>query len=137
MARWLMKTEPEDYSWEDLVADGRTFWDGVRNHQAAANMRAMKEGEEAFFYRSLVEPSVIGIMRIVREAYPDPDDPAGKWVRVDVAPVRSLPREVSLKAIKADPALADLALVRQSRLSVMPVGDAHWALILRMAGLDA
>ena len=137
MARWLMKTEPDDYSWDELVADGRTWWDGVRNHQAAANMRAMREGEEAFFYRSLVDPAVIGIMRIVREAYPDPDDPAGKWVRVDVAPVRPLPREVSLKAIKADPAFADLALVRQSRLSVMPVGDAHWALILKMAGLDA
>lgn len=134
MAQWLMKTEPGDYSWDQLVAEGGTGWDGVRNHQAAANMRAMKKGEQAFFYRSLVEPAVIGIMEIVREAYADPDDPDGRWVRVDVAPVRPLPREVSLKAIKADPAFADLALVRQSRLSVMPVGDAHWALILRMGG---
>ncbi|HRY23320.1 MAG: EVE domain-containing protein [Geminicoccaceae bacterium] len=137
MAQWLMKTEPEDYSWDRLVAEGGTGWDGVRNHQAAANMRAMQKGDRAFFYRSLVDPAVIGIMEITRAAYADPDDPAGKWVRVDVAPVRPLPREVSLKAIKADPALADLALVRQSRLSVMPVSDAHWALITRMAGLDA
>jgi predicted RNA-binding protein with PUA-like domain len=137
MAQWLMKTEPEDYSWDRLVAEGGTGWDGVRNHQAAANMRAMQKGDRAFFYRSLVDPAIIGIMEITRAAYADPDDPAGKWVRVDVAPVRPLPREVSLKAIKADPALADLALVRQSRLSVMPVSDAHWALITRMAGLDA
>ncbi|MCB1888983.1 MAG: EVE domain-containing protein [Rhodocyclaceae bacterium] len=137
MAQWLMKTEPEDYSWDRLVAEGGTGWDGVRNHQAAANMRAMQKGDRAFFYRSLVDPAVIGIMEITRAAYADPDDLAGKWVRVDVAPVRPLPREVSLKAIKADPALADLALVRQSRLSVMPVSDAHWALITRMAGLDA
>jgi predicted RNA-binding protein with PUA-like domain len=137
MAQWLMKTEPEDYNWDRLVAEGGTGWDGVRNHQAAANMRAMQKGDRAFFYRSLVDPAVIGIMEITRAAYADPDDPAGKWVRVDVAPVRPLPREVSLKAIKADPALADLALVRQSRLSVMPVSDAHWALITRMAGLDA
>lgn len=136
MAQWLMKTEPGDYSWDRLLADGGTGWDGVRNHQAAANMRAMQQGDQAFFYRSLVDPAVIGIMEVTRAAYPDPDDPAGKWVRVDVAPVRPLPREVSLKAIKADPALADLALVRQSRLSVMPVSDAHWALISRMGGLD-
>ncbi len=136
MAQWLMKTEPGDYSWDRLLADGGTGWDGVRNHQAAANMRAMQKGDRVFFYRSLVDPAVIGIMAVTRAAYPDPDDPAGKWVRVDVAPVRPLPREVSLKAIKADPALADLALVRQSRLSVMPVSDAHWALITRMGGLD-
>lgn len=136
MAQWLMKTEPGDYSWDRLLADGGTGWDGVRNHQAAANMRAMQKGDRVFFYRSLVDPAVIGIMEVTRAAYPDPDDPAGKWVRVDVAPVRPLPREVSLKAIKADPALADLALVRQSRLSVMPVSDAHWALITRMGGLD-
>ncbi len=137
MAQWLMKTEPGDYSWDQLVAEGKTGWDGVRNHQAAANMRAMQKGDRAFFYRSLVDPAVIGIMEVTRAAYADPDDPAGKWVRVDVAPVRPLPREVSLKAIKADPALADLALVRQSRLSVMPVSDAHWALISRMGGLDS
>ncbi len=129
-----MKTEPGDYSWDQLLRDGRTEWDGVRNHQAAANMRAMRKGEHGFFYRSLKDPAVIGVIEITREAFPDPDDPEGRWVRVEVAPVAALPAEVSLKAIKAEPRLADLALVRQSRLSVMPVSDAHWQLICRMAG---
>lgn len=135
VARWLMKTEPADYSWERLVADGKTEWDGVRNHQAAANMRAMKKGDKVFFYRSLKAPAVVGIMEITREAFPDPDpnNTDGKWVRVEVAPVEPLPAEVSLKAIKADARLNDLALVRQSRLSVMPVSEAHWQLICQMA----
>lgn len=133
MARWLMKTEPEDYSWDRLVAEGRTEWDGVRNHQAAANMRAMQVGDRGFFYRSLKDPAVVGIFEVTRTAFPDPDDPDGKWVRVEVAPVEALANEVSLKAIKADGRLADLALVRQSRLSVMPVSDAHWAIICAMA----
>ena len=136
MAKWLMKTEPGDYSWDQLVADGRTEWNGVRNHQAAANMRAMKVGERGFFYRSLVDPAVIGIIEVVKEAYPAPDDPTGKFVQVDVAPVAALPKAVSLKAIKAEPRLADLALVRQSRLSVMPVSDAHWEIIRAMAEQD-
>ena len=133
MARWLMKTEPGDYSWERLLEDGKTEWDGVRNHQAAANMRAMQVGDKAFFYRSLKDPAVLGIIEVTRSAFPDPDDPDGKWVRVEVAPVEALPSEVSLKAIKAEERLGDLALVRQSRLSVMPVSDAHWQLICRMA----
>jgi predicted RNA-binding protein with PUA-like domain len=133
MAKWLMKTEPGDYSWDRLLADGKTEWDGVRNHQAAANMRAMQVGDQAFFYRSLKDPAVLGIIEVTRRAFPDPDDPEGKWVRVEVAPVEALPNEVSLKAIKAEERLADLALVRQSRLSVMPVSDAHWDLICRMA----
>jgi predicted RNA-binding protein with PUA-like domain len=133
MAKWLMKTEPGDYSWDRLLADGKTEWDGVRNHQAAANMRAMQVGDKAFFYRSLKDPAVLGIIEVTRQAFPDPDDPDGKWVRVEVAPVEALPNEVSLKAIKAEERLADLALVRQSRLSVMPVSDAHWDLICRMA----
>lgn len=132
-----MKTEPGDYSWDRLIADGRTEWDGVRNHQAAANMRAMQKGDEVFFYRSLESPAVIGIMEVTREAFPDPDDPDGRWVRVEVAPLMALPMEVPLKAIKADARLADLALVRQSRLSVMPVSDAHWALICELAGHEA
>lgn len=132
-----MKTEPGDYSWDRLLADGRTEWDGVRNHQAAANMRAMKKGDRAFFYRSLKDPAVLGIMEVTREAFPDPDEADGKWVRVEVAPVEPLPAEVSLKAIKAEPRLADLALVRQSRLSVMPVSDAHWQLICQMAEAGA
>jgi len=132
-----MKTEPGDYSWDRLLADGRTEWDGVRNHQAAANMRAMKRGDRAFFYRSLKDPAVIGIIEVTREAFPDPDDADGKWVRVEVAPVEPLPAEVSLKAIKAEPRLADLALVRQSRLSVMPVSEAHWQLIRQIAEAGA
>ncbi len=136
MAHWLMKSEPEDYSWERLVADGETEWSGVRNHQAAANMRAMQLGERAFFYRSMVEPAIVGVMTISTEAYPAEDDPTGKFVRVRVKPVRPVVREVSLKAIKADPRFADLALVRQSRLSVSPVGDAHWRSLCEMAGID-
>ena len=128
-----MKTEPGDYSWDRLVEDGKTEWDGVRNHQAAANMRAMQVGDRAFFYRSLKDPAVIGIIKVTRPAFADPDDPDGKWVRVEVAPVEPLPNEVSLKAIKADGRLADFALVRQSRLSVMPVSEAHWAIICEMA----
>jgi predicted RNA-binding protein with PUA-like domain len=133
MAYWLFKTEPGDYSWDEFVADGRTEWDGVKNHQAAANMRAMKVGDKAYFYRSLKNPAVIGIMEVVREAYPDPDDRTGKFVRVDVAPVAPLPSEVPLAAIKADGRLDELALVRQSRLSVMPVSDEHWAIIDELA----
>jgi predicted RNA-binding protein with PUA-like domain len=135
MAHWLMKTEPEDYSWERLVADGETEWTGVRNHQAAANMRAMRLGEQVFFYRSVVEPAILGIMTVSAEWYPDPGDRDGKFVRVKVKPDRPLPQAVSLKAIKADPRFADLALVRQSRLSVMPVGDQHWRILCGMAGL--
>ena len=137
MAKWLMKTEPGDYSWDQLLLDGKTEWDGVRNHQAAANMRAMRVGDRAFFYRSLKNPAVIGIIGVTRAAFADPDDPEGKWVRVEVAPVEALPQEVSLKAIKADERLHDLALVRQSRLSVMPVSDAHWDLICRMAEAES
>ncbi len=136
MAQWLMKTEPEDFSWDQLVAEGETEWTGVRNHQAAANMRAMKLGEPVFFYRSVVDPAILGIMTVSATWYPDASDPGGKFVRVKVKPDRPLPREVSLKAIKADPRFADLALVRQSRLSVMPVGDAHWQMLLDMGGAN-
>ena len=136
MAYWLFKTEPNDYSWDAFVADGRTDWDGVKNHQAARNMKAMAVGDRAFFYRSVKNPAVLGIMEVVAEAYPDPDDPAGPFVRVDLVPVRPLPEPVTLAAIKATPELADLALVRQSRLSVMPVEPAAWDRICRMGGLD-
>ena len=135
-AYWLLKTEPEDYSWERLVADGETEWTGVRNHQAAGNMRAMKLGERAFFYRSVVEPAILGVMAVSAEWYPDPDDASGKFVRVKVKPLLPAPRPVPLKAIKADPRLADLALVRQSRLSVMPVSEGHWRILCEMAGLE-
>ena len=135
MAHWLMKAEPDDYSWEQLVADGETEWTGVRNHQAAANMRAMKLGEPVFFYRSVVEPAIVGVMRISAEAYPDPKDATGKFVRVKVKPDRPLPQEVPLKAIKADPRFAELPLVRQSRLSVQPVSEAYWRMLCELGGL--
>ena len=137
MAYWLMKTEPEDYAWEQLVEDGGATWDGVRNHQAARNMRAMRKGDRAFFYRSVADPAVVGVMEIVREAYEDPDDPRQSFVLVDVAPVRPARREVGLKQIKAEPRLGHLALVRQSRLSVSPVDEAAWRLICEMAGIEA
>ncbi|TVQ37335.1 MAG: EVE domain-containing protein [Geminicoccaceae bacterium] len=136
MAYWLFKTEPGDYSWERFIADQRTEWNGVRNHQAAANMRAMQAGERAFFYRSVKDPAVLGIMEIVRTAYAAPDDPAGKFVQVDVVPLEALPEPVTLAAIKATPELQDLALVRQSRLSVMPIADDAWRRICRMGGLE-
>lgn len=137
MAYWLMKTEPGDYTWQRLVADGVAEWDGVHNHQAANNMRAMKQGERVFFYRSMKDPAVVGVMEIVREAYDDPNDPKQSFVLVDVAPVAAVADEVTLKQIKADPRLQHLALVRQSRLSVSPVDDDAWRIICEMAGIEA
>ena len=131
MAHWLMKSAPGSYSWQDLVRDGSTEWDGVRNNAARLHLKAMKPGDEAFFYHSMDERSVIGIMRIVREAGPDPKD--SDWVSVKVEPVRALERPVTLKEIKAEPRLAKMELIRQSRLSVAPVRDEEWALLLQMA----
>jgi predicted RNA-binding protein with PUA-like domain len=136
MAYWLMKTEPEDYSWDRLVAEGGTEWTGVRNHQAAANMRAMKAGESVFFYRSVTDPAIVGVMAVAAEWYPDVADPTGKFVRVKVRPSRPVAQEVTLKSIKADSRLADLALVRQSRLSVVPVPEPHWRILCGMAGIE-
>ena len=137
MVYWLMKTEPGDYGWEQLVEDGTAVWDGVHSHQAARNMRAMRKGDRAFFYRSMQDPAVVGVMEIVREAYEDPDDPRRSFVLVDVKPVMAAAREVGLKEIKSDPRLQHLALVRQSRLSVSPVDDTAWRLICEMAGIEA
>lgn len=131
MARWLMKSEPSKYGWTDLVRDGSTEWDGVRNNAARLHLKAMKRGDEAFFYHSMDERSVIGIMRVTREAAPDPKDPG--WVSVEVEPVRALERPVTLKEIKADSRLQKMELIRQSRLSVAPVRDEEWAAILEMA----
>jgi len=137
MAHWLMKSEPDAYSWDDLVRDGRTEWDGIHNHQAAANMRKMAVGDRVFFYRSQKDPAVVGIMEIERAAYEDPDDPAQSFVLVDVKPVKPVANEVSLRQIKADPRLGHLALVRQSRLSVSAIDDEAWAIICGMAGVEA
>ena len=130
MAYWLMKSEPESYSWQQLVRDGGTEWDGVRNNAARLHLKAMKRGDEAFFYHSMSDKAVVGIMRIAREAAPDPKD--GDWVSVRVEPVRALERPVSLKEIKAEPALAKMELIRQSRLSVAPVRAEEWVRIVEM-----
>jgi predicted RNA-binding protein with PUA-like domain len=130
MAHWLMKSEPGVYSWDDLMRDQATEWDGVRNPTARIHLRAMQAGDEAFFYHSGDERQVVGIMRVTREARPDPKD--ANWVSVAVAPVRPL-APVTLKAIKAEPSLAKMELVRLSRLSVSPVRDAEWDKILTMA----
>lgn len=132
MAHWLMKTEPGTYSWADLVRDGPTEWDGVRNNAARLHLRAMKSGDEAFFYHSGDERAVIGIMRITREAVPDPND--ASWVSVQVEPMRALSTPVTLKQIKGQPRLANMELIRQSRLSVSPVRGDEWEVVLEMGG---
>ena len=131
MAHWLMKSEPESYSWSDLVRDGGTEWDGVRNNAARLHLKAMKVGDEAFFYHSMSDKAVVGIMRIARAAQPDPKDP--DWVSVRVEPVRPLARPVTLAEIKAEPRLAKMELIRQSRLSVAPVRDEEWKVVLELA----
>lgn len=134
MAHWLIKSEPSVYSWDQFVKDKKTSWTGVRNAQAAINLKAMKVGDLCFFYHSNEGKEIVGIAKVAKTAYPDPTDKAGKAVTVDVAPVEPLKQPVTLAAIKADPKFKDLGLVRQSRLSVSPVGDEHWKLILKMAG---
>jgi predicted RNA-binding protein with PUA-like domain len=130
MAYWLMKSEPSSYSWDDLVRDGGTEWDGVRNNAARLHLKAMKTGDEAFFYASMTDKAVVGIMRITREAQPDPKD--ADWISVRVEPVRSI-RPVTLKDIKTEPKLTKMELIRQSRLSVAPVRDDEWLVVLEMA----
>ena len=130
MAKWLMKSEPGSYGWDDLVRDGGTEWDGVRNPTARINLRAMKVGDEAFFYYSMDERQIVGIMRVAREAQPDAKDP--NWVSVRVEPVRPI-GPVTLKSIKAEPKLAQMELLRQSRLSVAPVRNEEWKDVLEMA----
>ena len=133
MAYWLMKSEPGTYSWDDLVRDGATFWDGVRNPAARINLRAMRPGDQAFFYHSGEVRAVVGVMRITGPSEPDGED--GAWAKVPVEPVRAL-GPVTLKAIKAEPALAKMELIRQSRLSVSPVREEEWAAILDLAAGD-
>nr|NUR37220.1 EVE domain-containing protein [Sphingomonas sp.] len=127
-----MKSEPESYGWSDLVRDGGTEWDGVRNNAARLHLKAMTKGDEAFFYHSMSGKAVVGIMRITREAQPDPKDK--EWVSVRVEPVKELKRPVTLAEIKGEPKLSKMELIRQSRLSVAPVRDEEWARILEMAG---
>lgn len=138
MAYWLFKSEPGTWSWNDQVAAGESGaeWDGVRNYQAANNMKAMVVGDRGFFYHSVNEKQVVGVVEVSREYYPDPTDPSGRFGMVDVRAIKAVGAPVTLAAIKAEPALADLALVRQSRLSVVPVGDHEWQIICTMAGID-
>ena len=132
MAYWLMKSEPDVYPWSRLVKEKRAAWDGVRNHQAAANLKAMRVGDEALFYHSNVGKEVVGVMKIVRTAYPDPGDVAGTFVMVDVAPVQALKHPVGLAAIKADRILGGMAMVRQGRLSVSPVTETEWRRVMAL-----
>lgn len=131
MARWLMKSEPESYSWDDLVRDGATEWDGVRNPAARLHLKAMQPGDQALFYHSGKEKAAVGVMTITRAWRPDGAD--GAWASVAVAPAERLARPVTLKAMKAEPKLAGLEMLRQSRLSVSPVSDGQWSVLMAMA----
>ncbi len=131
---WLVKSEPNKYAFDDLVRDGRTVWDGVRNNTAALHLKAMKVGDEVFYYHSVEGLAVVGIAKVVREAFLDPSDAAGRFVAVELAPVRPLKTPVTLAQMKACPALADMAMLRLFRLSVSPVKLAEWNAILAMAG---
>lgn len=137
MAYWLVKDEPESWSYQKHAAEGVASWDGVRNYAAAKNLRTMKTGERAFFYHSVTEKRLAGILEVVREAYPDPTDKEKKWVAVDFKAVMPIDKPVTLADIKAEPRLKDLALVRQSRLSVGPVTPEEWKLLCKMAGIAA
>lgn len=137
MAYWLFKSEPGAWSWDDQVQAGGkgAEWDGVRNHQAGNNMKAMKLGDKGFFYHSVNEKKVVGIVEVCREWYLDPTDPKGKFGMVDVRAIEALPKPVALADVKADARLAEMPLVRNTRLSVQPVDGESWKLIRRMGGL--
>ncbi|MGF7152459.1 EVE domain-containing protein [Novosphingobium gossypii] len=134
MAYWLMKSEPDAYGWADLVREGEGTWDGVRNHRAANNLRAMEVGDQAFFYHSNIGKEIVGIVTISVAGIADPSDPEGKWAAVKVKPVRKLKRPVTLAQAKADPELTDMELVKFSRLSVAAVTPKEWHHVLGLAG---
>ena len=135
MAYWLIKSEPGEWSWQDQLRARTEPWNGVRNHQAANNLKAMGKGDQAFFYHSGKTREIVGIVEVVSPWYPDPSDPSGRFGLVEVRALEALPRPVSLQEIKARPSLADMPLVRQPRLSVSPVARAQWEEIRRLAGL--
>jgi predicted RNA-binding protein with PUA-like domain len=132
---WLVKSEPDAFSWQQQVENGIEPWTGVRNHGAKNNLKAMKRGDLAFFYHSNIGKEIVGIVRVAREAYPDPSAESGDWVCVDMQAVGPVPKPISLATIKADPRFEDLALVRLSRLSVAPVGAEHWAQLCALGGV--
>jgi predicted RNA-binding protein with PUA-like domain len=133
MAYWLLKSEPFKYSWEQLEKDKKTFWDGVRNYAARNNLRAMKKGDFAFFYHSNEGLEIVGIVKIIKEAYQDPTTKEVAWVAVDVAPFKKLKKPVTLAQIKSDKRLQNIALVKLSRLSVQPVTSEEWDFIIELA----
>ena len=136
MPKWLVKSEPDVFGWEQMQLLTVEPWTGVRNHMAKLNLKAMKKGDRAFFYHSNIGKEVVGVVEVAREAYPDPSAEAGSpWVCVDMKAVAPMPKPVTLAAMKAEPSLADIALIRMSRLSVMPISDEHWAIIAKMGGL--
>ena len=130
---WLMKSEPDAYGWDDLIEQGEGTWDGVRNYRARNNLMAMKEGDEAFFYHSNIGLEIVGIATISKAGIPDPSDTTGKWAAVKVKPVRKLKRPVTLKEIKADPTLAEIELIKLSRLSVAAITPAEWDYIIALS----
>lgn len=134
MAYWLMKSEPDAYGWNDLVKEGEGTWDGVRNHRAANNLRAMQVGDEVFFYHSNIGKEIVGIATVSKAGITDPSDPEGKWAAVKVKPVRKLKRPVTLAQVKGDPRLAEMELVKFSRLSVAVVTPEEWSYVLGLAG---
>jgi predicted RNA-binding protein with PUA-like domain len=134
MAYWLVKSEPSAYSWDQLQQDKQTVWSGVRNYAARLHLRAMKKGDEVFFYHSNEGTEIVGIAKIVKEAYQDPTTDDDRWVAVDLKPIRRLKNAVSLNDIKADKRLTEMALVRIGRLSVQPVTDKEWKIVLGLAG---
>jgi predicted RNA-binding protein with PUA-like domain len=133
-SHWLVKSEPAKYGFNDLLRDGKTVWDGVRNNQAAIYLRTMKVGDEVFYYHSQEGLAVVGIAKVVRESFPDPTDPTGRFVAMELAPVRPLPKPVTLADIKATPALAGMTMLRLFRLSVTPITPDEWRVIREMAG---
>ncbi len=137
MAYWLIKSEPGAWSWDDQLRDGMTEWDGVRNYQASNNMKAMKAGDRAFFYHSGKDREIVGVVEVVKEYYPDDTDPSGRFGMVDVKALMAMNKAVTLSGIKAEPRLQNLALVRQSRLSVVPVAAEEWRLICAMGETEA
>lgn len=134
MAYWLVKSEPFKYSWDAFVKDGKTFWDGVRNYAARNHLKGMKKGDKVLFYHSNEGLAIVGIAEVTKESYQDPTTEETAWVVVDIKPVKKLKKEVTLKQIKDDSRLADMALIRLGRLSVQPVTDKEWKIIMELAG---
>ncbi|HZM01960.1 MAG TPA: EVE domain-containing protein [Candidatus Saccharimonadales bacterium] len=134
MNYWLVKQEPESYSWADFLRDGRAAWTGVRNYQARNNLRAMKLGDLVFFYHSVSEKQIVGIAKVAKSSYPDPTAEEVGWLCVDLVPHQTLAHPVTLAAIKADPALSTMPLLRQSRISVTPLTRSHYARVVKLAG---